>query len=114
MLPEEARKNVINFLNKENEEEKKIIKELIDEEYNLTIKIIKDNSLKGESEFSNMLYYKMSLGNKNLMNYPLNYPSRKIMEYVAWGLESKMRELGYKTEFDENHLLQMFVVRIKW
>ena len=52
----------------------------------------------------------MSLGNKNLMNYP----SRKIMEYVAWGLESKMRELGYKTEFDENHLLQMFVVRIKW
>lgn len=110
MLPEEARKNVINFLNKESEEEKKIIKELIDEEYNLTIKIIKDNSLKGESEFSNMLYYKMSLGNKNLMNYP----SRKIMEYVAWGLESKMRELGYKTEFDENHLLQMFVVRIKW
>jgi hypothetical protein len=25
-----------------------------------------------------------------------------------------MRELGYKTEFDENHLLQMFIVRIKW
>ena len=103
MLPEEARKNVIKFLNKESEEEKKTIKELVDEEYNLTIKIIKDNSLKGESEFSNMLYYKTSLGNKNLMDYP----SRKIMEYVAWGLESKMRELGYKTELDENHLMQM-------
>lgn len=110
MLPKEAIENVENFKKIEHEKYLKEIQRLTEEEYEATLNLIKDYSLEGKRECSNMIYYSMGLGKKDLMSFP----KRNIIEYVVWGVDSKLRKLGYDVHFNENNHLQMFSIIVKW